>query len=157
MGLPSTRYWRSTFTGLTDELFFDGIETTSGIWPFRSQKIELEPIPEAERALRLIEAKRPLAQAAALVQGQSEGSRTSWMRIPSYAPSSPAGSKRPRPKAAKAAHEILYRHYAAAAPDLPDTLDEMQPLFHAVQHGVKAGSCAEAYDEVYSGADYRRQ
>ena len=46
------------------------------------------------------------------------------------------------PEAAKAAHEILYRHYAAAAPDLPDTLDEMQPLFHAVQHGVKAGTCA---------------
>ena len=53
------------------------------------------------------------------------------------------------PEAAKAAHEILYRHYAAAAPDLPDTLEEMQPLFHAVQHGVKAGRAQEALDEVF--------
>ena len=53
------------------------------------------------------------------------------------------------PEAAKAAHDILYRHYAAAAPDLPDTLEEMQPLFHAVQHGVKAGRAQEAFDEVF--------
>src|SRR5205085_11711934 len=53
------------------------------------------------------------------------------------------------PEAAKAAHDILYRHYAAAAPDLPDTLEEMQPLFHAVQHGVKAGRAQEAFDAIF--------
>jgi hypothetical protein len=37
------------------------------------------------------------------------------------------------------AHERLYYHYAAQPPDLPDTLEQMQPLFNAITHGVKAG------------------
>jgi hypothetical protein len=49
-------------------------------------------------------------------------------------------------RAAEAAHERLYRHYARAAPDLPDTLEEMQPLFHAIGHAVRAGLAQEAFD-----------
>ena len=45
--------------------------------------------------------------------------------------------------------------HAAQAPDLPDTLEEMQPLFHAIAHGVAAGHVQEVYDEVFK-APYRR-
>ena len=55
------------------------------------------------------------------------------------------------PETAKAAHEILYRHYAAAEPGLPDTLEEMQPLFHAIKHGVKAGQRAGEIMNYLSG------
>ncbi len=48
-----------------------------------------------------------------------------------------------------AAHERLYRHHAAIPKDLPDTLDEMQPLFHAIGHACAAGLHQEALDDVY--------
>ena len=57
----------------------------------------------------------------------------------------------------RAAHERLYRHYQAKPDkDLPDTLAEMQPLFHAINHGCKAGQVQEAWDEVYQGRVRRR-
>lgn len=54
------------------------------------------------------------------------------------------------PEAFHAAHERLYRHYAAAAPNLPATLEAMTPLFHAIGHAccVKA-LVQEAFDDVY--------
>jgi tetratricopeptide (TPR) repeat protein len=51
-------------------------------------------------------------------------------------------------KGAETAHDVLYRHYASAAPDLPKTLQEMQPLFRAVRHGVKAHRAQETLDEI---------
>lgn len=54
------------------------------------------------------------------------------------------------PEAFRAAHERLYRLYAAACvKDLPDTLEEMTPLFHAIGHACAAGLHQEAFDEVY--------
>ena len=141
--------------GLTDELFFEKIETTSGIWPFRSQKIELKPIPEAKRALRLIEAKNRLRKLRLLSKANPrDPHELDAHPVVRAFFAGPLGET--APEAAKAAHEILYRHYAAAAPDLPDTLEEMQPLFHAVQHGVKAGFVREAYDEVIQRRINRR-
>ena len=49
----------------------------------------------------------------------------------------------------RAANERLYHHYRNAAPDLPNTLDEMLPLYAAVVHGCRAGKEQEACDEVY--------
>ena len=46
------------------------------------------------------------------------------------------------------AHERLYRHFAAAAPDLPDTLVEMEPLFRAVVHGCAAGRHREVFEAL---------
>ena len=57
--------------------------------------------------------------------------------------------ERHHPNAWQAGHERLYEHYKNAAPELPDTLDEMMPLYAAVVHGCKAGKHKEAYDEVY--------
>ncbi len=56
------------------------------------------------------------------------------------------------PDAWRAGNDRLYEHYKQAAPELPDTLDEMAPLFAAVAHGCAAGRHHEALDEVY----YRR-
>ena len=43
----------------------------------------------------------------------------------------------------------LYEHLKASAPDLPETLEEMEPLFTAVLHGCRAGRQQEAFREVY--------
>lgn len=47
--------------------------------------------------------------------------------------------ERRHPSAWQAGHERLYEHFKNAAPELPDTLDEMMPLYAAVVHGCRAG------------------
>jgi tetratricopeptide (TPR) repeat protein len=56
------------------------------------------------------------------------------------------------PDAWQEGNRRLYEHLRQAAPDLPDTLEAMQPLYAAVVHGCRAGRQQEAMDEVY----YRR-
>lgn len=64
------------------------------------------------------------------------------------------------PESWQQAHVRLYEHFKAAAKELPDTLEEMEPLFAAVRHGCAAGMHQQALDEVYwpriqrSGDDY---
>ncbi len=53
------------------------------------------------------------------------------------------------PKAWKEAHGRLYEHYRDIAKELPDTVDEMQPLYAAAGHGCKAGRHQETFDDVY--------
>ncbi|HEX4953518.1 MAG TPA: toll/interleukin-1 receptor domain-containing protein [Thermoanaerobaculia bacterium] len=43
----------------------------------------------------------------------------------------------------------LYEHYQQAAPDLPETLEQMLPLYAAVVHGCRGGRVVEAYAEVF--------
>ncbi len=50
----------------------------------------------------------------------------------------------------RAGHERLFEHYRQAAPELPETLEAMLPLYAAVVHGCRAGRVQEATDEVYS-------
>ena len=45
----------------------------------------------------------------------------------------------------KLCHKRIYHYFGEYAPDRPETLDEMQPLFEQVYHGCAAG----LYDEVY--------
>ena len=54
-----------------------------------------------------------------------------------------------RPDAWQEGNLRLYEHLRQAAPDLPDTLEAMQPLYAAVVHGCRAGRQQEAMDEVY--------
>jgi tetratricopeptide (TPR) repeat protein len=42
-------------------------------------------------------------------------------------------------------HKRIYQYFGEYAPDRPETLEEMQPLFEQVYHGCAAG----LYDEVY--------
>jgi tetratricopeptide (TPR) repeat protein len=54
------------------------------------------------------------------------------------------------PAAWQEAHSRLYEYYKKLpAKELPDTLEEMEPLFAAVAHGCQAGKHQETFDEVY--------
>jgi tetratricopeptide (TPR) repeat protein len=44
----------------------------------------------------------------------------------------------------------LYEHLKQAAPELPETLQEMMPLYHAISHGGKAELWQEALANVFS-------
>jgi tetratricopeptide (TPR) repeat protein len=57
--------------------------------------------------------------------------------------------KKNRSEAWRAGNLRLYEHLKKEAPDLPDTLAAMEPLFTAVVHGCRAGRQQEALDEVY--------
>ena len=55
-----------------------------------------------------------------------------------------------QPQAWQQAHERLYEYYKALPKkELPDTLEEMQPLFSAVAHGCAAGLYQQALLDVY--------
>lgn len=49
----------------------------------------------------------------------------------------------------KLGHSHLYEFLKMSSPRLPETLEEMRPLFLAVSHGCQAGRYQEAHDEVY--------
>ena len=53
------------------------------------------------------------------------------------------------PEAWRAGNERLYEHYRRAAPEYPETLEALLPLYAAAVHGCRAGREHEAYDEVY--------
>jgi tetratricopeptide (TPR) repeat protein len=59
--------------------------------------------------------------------------------------------KASNPQAWREAHGRLYEHYKSVPKkELPDTLEDMAPLFAAVMHGCQAGRYEETYAEVYS-------
>jgi tetratricopeptide (TPR) repeat protein len=56
-------------------------------------------------------------------------------------------------------HRRLYEHLQQKAPDLPETIEEMAPLYAAVVHGCHAGQAREAFHDVWGrriqrGNDY---
>src|SRR5262249_22099820 len=53
-------------------------------------------------------------------------------------------------------HRRLYEHLKGKAKSLPDTIEEMAPLYAAVLHGCRAGKGQEAFDEVYTARIQRR-
>ena len=57
--------------------------------------------------------------------------------------------KEANPAAWREGNNRLYEYYKVVAKELPDTLQEMAPLFAAVIHGCQAGRHQEAYDDVY--------
>jgi hypothetical protein len=63
-----------------------------------------------------------------------------------------------QPKAWRAAHRRLYEHLCETTKegDQP-TLEDLQPLYHAVAHGCQAGLQQEACDEVYNDRIVRRK
>ncbi|HRJ53985.1 MAG TPA: toll/interleukin-1 receptor domain-containing protein [Candidatus Thiothrix moscowensis] len=63
-----------------------------------------------------------------------------------------------QPQAWQQAHERLYGYYKALPENpLPDTLEEMQPLFSAGAHGCAAGLHQQALEEVYWPRIRRKQ
>ena len=65
--------------------------------------------------------------------------------------------KQEYPAAWREGNNRLYEYYKASAKELPDTLQEMAPLFAAVMHGCQAGRHQEALVEVYLEANSKRQ
>ncbi len=53
------------------------------------------------------------------------------------------------PEAWRAGNERLFDHYQQAAPEYPETLEAMLPLYAAVVHGCRAGQERKAFDQVY--------
>ncbi len=147
-GKAVTALLEQRIPSLTDELFVETSTTTTGWWFWKSTKVEVRELTTQERAQRIRRAKERLRKLK-LLSGANPTDPLELDAHPIVRAFFSGRLDETAPEAAKAAHEILYRHYAAAAPDLPDTLEEMQPLFSAVQHGVKAGQAQEAYDEVF--------
>jgi tetratricopeptide (TPR) repeat protein len=56
--------------------------------------------------------------------------------------------KQEQPEAWREGHRRLYEHLRKKAKELPETVDEMAPLYAAVVHGCQAGKNQEAFDEV---------
>ncbi len=65
--------------------------------------------------------------------------------------------KQEQPAAWREGHRRLYEHLKATAKELPETLEEMAPLYAAVVHGCAAGKNQEALDEVYWKRILRRE
>jgi len=53
------------------------------------------------------------------------------------------------PRAWQQAHERLYNYYKNVPKQLPDTLDDMSPLFSALTHGCLAGKHQEVLDDIF--------
>jgi tetratricopeptide (TPR) repeat protein len=57
--------------------------------------------------------------------------------------------RRHRPDAWREANNRLYEHLRRTVKELPETIEEMAPLFAAVAHGCAAGRHQETFDKVY--------
>jgi tetratricopeptide (TPR) repeat protein len=57
--------------------------------------------------------------------------------------------KSEQPEGWQAGNLRLYEHFQKEAPDLPETLEAMEPLYSAVINGCRAGRQKEAFYEVY--------
>ena len=55
----------------------------------------------------------------------------------------------------KLCHKRIYQYFGERAPEQPETLEEMQPLFEQVYHGCAAGLYDEVRDDVYWKKIYR--
>ena len=132
--------------GLTDALFVE-VETNRGFLGF-GKKQQIRDLTSGERVVRLRAAKRRLRKLQ-LISQAADKDPNGLDAHPVVRAYFAERLKDTAPEAAKIAHDRLYNHYAAQAPDLPDTLEEMQPLFHAIAHGVAAGHVQEVFDEVY--------
>jgi tetratricopeptide (TPR) repeat protein len=63
--------------------------------------------------------------------------------------------QRERPDAWREANNRLYVHLKSTAKELPETVEEMAPLYAAVVHGCAAGRHQEALDDVYQRRIFR--
>lgn len=130
--------------GLTDGLFVDTTIEKSffGLW----KSVKVRDLTPKEREGRLREAKSRLRKLRLL--GEPDPADPKALDAhPIVRAYFAEQLKTTAADAAKRAHDILYAHYCAQpAQDQPDTLAEMQPLFHALGHGVAAGRAQEAWD-----------
>ncbi len=65
--------------------------------------------------------------------------------------------KEEQPEAWREGHRRLYEHLKNKARPLPDTIEEMAPLYAAVVHGCRAGENQAVFDEIYNARIERGQ
>lgn len=62
-----------------------------------------------------------------------------------------------RPAAWRAGNNRLYEHFQSTVKELPDTLEEMSPLFEAVEYGCQAGRYQDAFEMYWRRILHGRQ
>ena len=87
-----------------------------------------------------------LREARLLLEGQQSGALDAHPLVRAYFQED---LKKRHPDAWREGNLRLYEHLKDSAPDLPDTLEAMEPLYAAVIHGCRAERQQEALVEVY--------
>ncbi|MGZ0166657.1 MAG: tetratricopeptide repeat protein [Planctomycetales bacterium] len=119
-------------------------------------QFKLEPWPS-------VEGSRPFLDAHPLVREYFAGTLTYKHEAQASESSTSSGADDPQSPegthslarracsedSVREAHRRLYEHLKQSAPERPDNLNDMMPLYHAVAHGCKAGLWQDALDDVY--------
>jgi hypothetical protein len=131
--------------GLTDDLFVERVKKTGWLW--FGGKVELRQLSAEERAARIREAKSRLRKLRLLAKADASDPHglDAHPVVRAYFAARLVGFA---DDAIVTAHHRLYRHYADAAPPLPQTLEQMQPLFHAIYHAVRSNHVREALNSI---------
>ena len=57
--------------------------------------------------------------------------------------------RKENPRAWREANDRLYKHFARMAPEFPGTIEDMAPLYSAVEHGCEAGLAVSTLQKLY--------
>ncbi|QTR49941.1 hypothetical protein [Candidatus Thiothrix anitrata] len=120
--------WKAQIPGLTDKI------------PLKAWKVAIRDLREKHRLLSTHEGRSDLLDCHPLLR-EYFGKQLQTQQ----------------PKAWQQAHKKLYEYYKAIPKLLPDTLEEMRPLFHAVTHGCAAGLQQRVATEVYYSRIMRKE
>lgn len=114
---------RPTIPGLTDHLVSVGDDQ----WPHILQRL---------RTLHLLAPENPFEPAAVDMHPLVREHFAEALR-------------RASPAAWQSGHDRLYQYFTRLAPDLPETIEDMAPLFQAIAHGCAAGNYVDAWRDVF--------
>ena len=120
--------WKAQIPGLTDKI------------PTKAWKVAIHDLREKHRLLSAHEDRTDLLDCHPLIR-EYFGKQL----------------QHNQPKAWQQAHKKLYEYYKGLPKLLPDTLEKMRPLFHAVTHGCAAGLHQRVITEVYSSRIQRKE
>jgi tetratricopeptide (TPR) repeat protein len=128
--------------------FFDRTATPDRIAALRAEPaiVGLTEHIGPQEEIRFQKAVAHLRKARLLEEGEEPGSLDAHPLVRVYFQEK---LEKERPAAWQEGNLRLYEHLKGAAPELPETLEAMEPLYTAVLHGCRAGRQQEAMDEVY--------
>jgi len=129
--------------GLTDELFFDEVVKREGM--FKRKKVTMQEVNPRERGQRIRRALERLGKLH-LIDKVPPNDPRQLDAHPIIRAYFTEKNVETAPKATQMAHEKLYHHYKNLGSKKPETLADMQPLLHAIGHGVRAGNALEAFE-----------
>jgi len=133
--------------GLTDGLFFDAVIVRKGVWGI-GRRVEPHTVAPRERGQRVRRALERLRKLR-LLEKADPGDLHRLDAHPIIQAYFAENISKNLPEAVQLAHQKLYYHYITNGEEQPETLAAMQPLLHAIGHGVKAGWVQEAFFNVF--------